>query len=45
MVKIICITGFIVGLVASALRYTVEYFGVKDAIEQEKIEMGEKNNG
>lgn len=43
MVKIICITGFIVGLLASALQYTVEYFGVKDAVEQEKTNIGENN--
>ena len=45
MVKIVCITGFIVGLLASALKFTVEYFGIGEAVENEKIEIGEKNNG
>ena len=41
MVKIICIGSFIVGLLASAINYTINYFNLDEKIENEKSEISE----
>lgn len=39
MVKILCMGGFIVGLLATALNYTIQYFSLEDKVEQERQEI------
>lgn len=39
MVKIICITSFLVSLLGAALNYTIQYFDLTDKVENEKTEI------
>lgn len=39
MVKILCLGSFITGLLAAALNYTIQYFGLDEEINNEREEI------